>query len=75
MLVVTKHLPRRHARGIATQFSASHPCVELVRQRDRNQYYAGLLMPADARFAFFAVHAFNVETSLVGGVPRWSGRR
>ena len=64
--MLTKSRVRRcHARGIATQFSASHPSVELVRQRDRNQYYAGLLMPADARFAFFAVHAFNVETSLV----------
>jgi NADH dehydrogenase [ubiquinone] 1 alpha subcomplex assembly factor 6 len=40
-------------------------CVDLVRERDREGYLCGLLMPPGATKAYFAIRAFNVELASV----------
>jgi phytoene/squalene synthetase len=46
-------------------FRSSNACVALVKKHDLPNYLAGLLVAPHARFAYFAVHAFNIETALV----------
>jgi len=50
-------------------------CVDLVQNRDRESYLCGLLMPSDARKAFFAIRAWNVELASIkdGSGPKKSG--
>jgi len=50
-------------------------CVDLIQNRDREAYLCGLLMPAEARKAYFAVRAFNVELASIksGSVSRQVG--
>jgi NADH dehydrogenase [ubiquinone] 1 alpha subcomplex assembly factor 6 len=52
-------------------------CVNLVRERDREGYFCGLLMPSAAQKAYFAVRAFNVELASIkdGHNLRNSGQR
>ena len=40
-------------------------CVDLVKLRDREAYYCGLLMPPASRDAFFALRAFNAEVASI----------
>lgn len=40
-------------------------CVDLVKLRDREAYYCGLLMPSSTRDAFFALRAFNAEVASI----------
>eukprot|EP00977_Amphora_coffeiformis_P022844 scaffold11639_cov172-Amphora_coffeaeformis.AAC.21 len=42
-------------------------CVNLVRERDREGFLCGLLMPKKSQRAFFALRAFNVELASVKG--------
>jgi NADH dehydrogenase [ubiquinone] 1 alpha subcomplex assembly factor 6 len=50
-------------------------CVDLVQSRDRESYLCGLLMPHEARRAFFSIRAFNVELASVkdGSISRQIG--
>lgn len=49
-------------------------CVEIVRDRDREGYLCGLLMPKDSQKAYFAMQAFNVElASIKDGSARLRG--
>lgn len=40
-------------------------CVDLVQNRDRESYLCGLLMPYEARKAYFAIRAWNVELASI----------
>jgi NADH dehydrogenase [ubiquinone] 1 alpha subcomplex assembly factor 6 len=40
-------------------------CVDLVRERDREGYLCGLLMPHAARRSYFAIRAYNVELASI----------
>jgi NADH dehydrogenase [ubiquinone] 1 alpha subcomplex assembly factor 6 len=42
-----------------------HYCVELVKNRDRESYLCGLLMPYNARRSFFGIRAWNVELASI----------
>jgi len=50
-------------------------CVELVQNRDRESYLCGLLMPHDARKAYFAIRAWNAELASIkeGSTQKKSG--
>ena len=50
-------------------------CVDLVRNRDREGYLCGLLMPYKSRRSYFAIRAFNVELASIkdGSVSRQAG--
>jgi NADH dehydrogenase [ubiquinone] 1 alpha subcomplex assembly factor 6 len=49
--------------------------IELVQSRDRESYLCGLLMPYEARKAYFAIRAYNVELASIkdGSVSRKVG--
>lgn len=87
-LSLPSSLPRHRGHGRPRDFSTgTHRhrrtlnkrdfayCVDLVQNRDRESYVCGLLMPHEARKAYFAIRAFNVELSSVkdGGVGRRAG--
>ena len=40
-------------------------CVDLVKKHDFENYLCGLLVPSDARAAYFSIRAFNVELATV----------
>ncbi|KAL7561922.1 hypothetical protein ACA910_022482 [Epithemia clementina (nom. ined.)] len=42
-------------------------CVNLVRDRDREGFYCGLLMPRKVQKAFFILRAFNAELASIKG--------
>jgi NADH dehydrogenase [ubiquinone] 1 alpha subcomplex assembly factor 6 len=42
-------------------------CIDLVQNRDRESYLCGLLLPYEARKAYFAVRAYNVELASIKG--------
>ena len=42
-------------------------CVELVKNRDRESYLCGLLMPYNARRSFFGIRAWNAELASIKG--------
>ena len=50
-------------------------CIDLVQSRDRESYLCGLLMPHEARRAYFAIRAFNVELASIkdGSISRQVG--
>jgi NADH dehydrogenase [ubiquinone] 1 alpha subcomplex assembly factor 6 len=65
-------------RNDPSQIKEDHAhCVNLVRERDREGYFCGLLMPSAAQKAYFAVRAFNVELASIkdGHNLRRSGQR
>ena len=45
--------------------AASQHCLELVRDRDREHFLVGMLLPKQARAGYFAVRAMNVELSTI----------
>ena len=45
--------------------AASQHCIELVRDRDREHFLVGMLLPKQARSGYFAVRAMNVELSTI----------
>jgi len=70
MIRVARILPRRNIRTAsvraahATAEDHAH-CAALLRQKDYDYWLTGLMMPAPARQAFYAVRSFNVETATI----------
>ena len=50
------------AAHLSTPIDEQH-CASLLRRSDYDYWLAGLLLPADARPAYYAIRAFNVETA------------
>ena len=46
-----------------TSFSSASYCIDMVKKADHASYLTGLLLPAAAKPSYFALAAFNCETS------------
>ena len=40
-------------------------CVNLVKNKDYPSYLTGLLLPSSVKASYFAINAFNIETSVI----------
>lgn len=58
----TKQRPSRSTKQATKDYEY---CVSIVRNRDRESYLCGLLMPRSSRRAYFAIRAFNAELASV----------
>ena len=66
LLHTARHLrPGRLVNHCSKSTSSTDYCVDLVKQKDFENYLCGLLVPSDAKAAYFAVRAFNVELATV----------
>ena len=50
--------------------SDANHCAHLVRARDADAHLCGMLLPQEARPAYFAVRAFNVEIAAIPDTAR-----
>jgi NADH dehydrogenase [ubiquinone] 1 alpha subcomplex assembly factor 6 len=55
----------RRNTSTGSKESASEYCISLVKSSDFDNYLCGLLFPARAKRAFFAIRAFNVEIAQI----------